>query len=180
MGRQKMGYTIALMLFMSGWMVMGKENTLTPRTVLQACECWESADDRALQVGKVILRFSENPMIHPLPSTIYTKRNNHIFFIPTGEISDEALRNFMAQVKNQEHKWYSISISCEKKPIAGIKVVFTYDPEKVSIEHKAFNTLGTEKGVMFRLYNKALVDFLKSKERSLLRVAMAKPLTMIA
>lgn len=180
MGRQKMGYCLVLVVIMSASNLIGLDNASTPRATLQTGECWAASDDTALQVGKVVLNFSENPMVHPLPSTIYTKKNDHVFFIPTADISDDQLRAITEVAKNNNNKWYSFSISREQKPIAGIKVVFTYDPEKVSLDHQLFNTLGTQKGVMFRLYNKSMVDALKIKERSLLRVAMLSPLTVMA
>jgi hypothetical protein len=181
MGRQKMGCCIVLMVIMSAGSLMGLESASLPRTTLQTCQYWAAPDDTALQVGKVVLNFSENPMVHPLPSTIYTKKNDHIFFIPTADVSDDQLRIIMEAVKKNNNPWYSLSISREEKPIAGIKVVFSYDADKVSIEHKLFDTLGTQKGVMFRLYNKAMIDAIKAKNHSsLLRVAMVKPLTVIA
>jgi hypothetical protein len=181
MGRQKMGYCIVLMVIMSACNLMSVENASAPRAMLQTCEYWAAPDENALQVGKVVLNFSENPMVHPLPSTLYTKKNAHIFFIPTADVSDDQLRTIMEAVKKNNNPWYSLSISREEKPIAGIKVVFTYDAEKVSIEHKLFDTLGTQKGVMFRLYNKPVIDAIKAKQNtSLLRIAMAKPLTVIA
>lgn len=180
MGRQKMGYCMVLMVIMSACTIIGVDDAPAPRTMLQTCEFWVNPDENGLQLGKVVMHFSENPMVNPLPSTLYTKKNDHIFFIPTADISDEQLRTIMETAKSNNNKWYSLSISREQKPIAGIKVVFSYDPALVSIDHRLFNTLGTEKGVMFRLYNKPMVDALKVKERSLLRVAMLKPLTVMA
>ena len=134
MGRQKMGYYIVLMMSISTSNLIGRDNGILPRTTLQSCDYWASPDDIALQVGKVVLQFSENPMVHPLPSTIYSKKNDHIFFIPA-DISHEKLRGIQDSVKKNNNKWFSISISLESKPIAGIKVVFTCDAEKVIIEH---------------------------------------------
>ncbi len=180
MGRQKMGNGIVLVMIMSACNLMSMENTSEPRTMLQTCKCWANPEDDALEVGGVIMQFSENPMVHELPSTIHTKKNDHVFFIPTANVEDDELRVITEIVKKNNNKWYSLSISREQKPIPGIKVVFNYDPAKVSMDYHMFNTLGTAKGVEFRLSNKSMVEALKVKERSLLRVAMFKPLTVVA
>lgn len=180
MGRQKMGYCVVLMLIMSACNIISVENSSSLKTVLEKCECWSNPDNVALQVGKVVMHFTENPMIHPLPSTIYSRKNDHIFFIPTADVSDNQLRAIMDALKKNNNQWYSLSISREKKPIAGIKVIFSYDPQKVSIDHTLFDTLGTQKGIVFRLYNKSVIDAIKIKQNSsLLRVAMLKPSTLI-
>jgi hypothetical protein len=151
------------------------------RAELEKCECWAASDDNSLEVGKVVLHFSDNPMINPLPSTIYTAKNDHIYFIAAADISRDQLRSVMEAVKKNNNKWYKLSLSVEKKPIPGIKLVFTYDPEKVSVTHLSFDTLGMQKGVSFRLYNKALINKLnKRRERPLLCIAQLAPFSVTA
>lgn len=179
MGRQKMGYCIVLAVSLSACNLVGVDNA-APKNMLEICKYWVNPDDTGLQLGTVIMHFSENPMVNPLPATKYTKKNDHIFFIPAADISNDQLRAITDLAKNNNNKWYSLSISREEKPIPGIKVVFNYDPAIVSMDYHLFNTLGTEKGVVFRLHNQAMVEALKKKQRSLLRVAMLKPFTVIA
>lgn len=165
--------------------ISGKKNTC----ILQSCDCWAAQDDISLEVGKVLLHFSDNPMVLPLPSTVQASRNNDIFFISDADISPDALQSLKEVAKRNSNKWYSISISHEKKPIhvqgakkliQGIKVVFTYDPEKIEIKYSPFDTLGMHKGVWFRLYNKAIVNQLKAKERTLLRLTQLTPFSVTA
>jgi hypothetical protein len=181
MKRQKMEYCRVLVMIMSVCNSIGVGNVSAPKTMLETCQYWCAPDENALQVGKVVLHFSENPMVHPLPSTIYSKKNDHIYFIPTADISDDQLRTITEVIKKNNNPWYSLSISREEKPIAGIKLIFSYDPQKVGIEHQLFDTLGTQKGITFRLYNKSVIEAIKAKQNSsLLRVTMLKPLSVIA
>jgi len=180
MGRIHREYCLVLVMILSMASVVSAQHALASRATLKTCECWAAPDETSLQVGKVVLHFSDNPMVHPLPSTIYTKKNDHIFFIPAADVSADQLRTILDVAKKNNNKWYSLSISLEQKPIAGIKIVFTCDPDKVSIEHRLFDILGTEKGVLFRLYNKSMINALRAKERSLLRIACLAPSNIMA
>jgi hypothetical protein len=185
-GNKKIGYCLVLMLGIGCVdLVFARDQGYAPSDktsacTLQTCECFAADDECSLEVGKVSLHFSNNPMVHPLPSTVYTAKNNHIFFIPAADVSPRELRVMMDMAKKNSNKWYSVSLSLEKKPMAGIKIVFTFDPEKVAMEHRSFDILGTQQGVSFRFYNKSMINALRLKERSLLRVTQITPFSVTA
>jgi hypothetical protein len=185
-GNKKIGYCLVLMLGIGCvGLVFARDQAYTPSNksavcTLQTCECVAAQDECSLELGKVSLHFSNNPMIQPLPSTSYTAKNSHIFFIPAADVSARELGAMMDVVKKNSNKWYSISLSLEKKPIVGIKVVFTFDPEVVAMEHQSFDILGTQQGVSFRFYNKSMINALRLKERSLLRVTQITPFSVTA
>lgn len=168
---KRMRHFLVLMLGIgSARLLLGENQARTPMNLLNGCECWSARNDALLEVGNVILRFSEYPVVSSLPSTAKNAQNHHIFFIPVSGVSSDEIRFLMQAASKNTNKWYSVSLSLEKKPTLGIKVVLTYDPEKVTMEHATFDTLGS-RGVSFRLYNKLMIDKLRSNERSLLRVA---------
>lgn len=147
--------------------------------ILNTCEYWSSKDDMSLEVGKVVLHFSEYPIVNSLPS-MARGTHQHVFFIPAAGVASNEVRFIMQAARQNNNQWYKVSFSFEKKPIPGIKVVLIYDPEKVIMEHASFDTLGMHKGVCFTLYNKAMLDVLRSNERSLLRVVQIAPRAVVA
>jgi len=179
MGREKIGYSIVLAMGLSIGTLVAENRASAPRPVLESLECSVAPDDAQLELGQVVLHFSENPTIQSLPSTINTNKNDHIFFIPAADFAEQLPAILKAETK-KNNKWYTLSVSHETKPIPGIKVVLSYDPEKVSMQHSTFNTLGTKKGISFRLYNQSMISMLKARERSLLRVTQLSPLCVTA
>lgn len=165
---KRMTYCKVLMLGVGYASLISAENQAR-MPILNTCEYWSSKDDMSLEVGRVVLHFSEYPIVNSLPST-KQGAHHHVFFIPAAGIKNNDMRFIMQAARQNNNKWYKISLSFEKKPIPGIKIVLIYDPEKVIMEHSAFDTLGLHKGVCFTLYNKSMLDALRSNERSLLRV----------
>lgn len=178
---KKFGYSMVLMLGVGAvGLIVARDQACSSHATLQTCECWTTKDESALELGKISLFFTENPMVQPLPSTVYTARNNHIFFIPAADASSSDLRVIAETFKKNNNKWYTVSLSLETKPIKGIKVVVTYDPSKVAMDYSVFDILGMQKGVLFRLYNKSMINELQVKERALLRLTQLKPLSIVA
>lgn len=160
-------YGVVLMVSISITnLIVSKNQASTP---CSSCECWVANDDVSLQVGSVTLHIPENVVVNSLPSTINRTQCNHTFFIPVTSVTASDVRSMMQVLSKNNSKWYTVSLSLEKKPVSGIKVVLTYDPATVMMEHGSFDTLGAQ-GVSFRLYNKSLIDKLRSNERSLLRI----------
>ena len=50
------------------------------------------------------------------------------------------------------------------RPVAGLKLTIGYDPEKIGYEYQSFQTMGMLRNVVFRFYNKELLETIKKKE----------------
>lgn len=167
-----MSLRVVLMLGVGGMSLMfAQDQARTPYALLETIEMKHSGKGDSLEIGKMILHFSHAPTINSLPSTTNKSKHHHIFFIPASDVSSDEVRFMMQALNRKKNDWFRISLTVEKKPVPGIKVVVECDPEKVLIEHDAFDTLGMHTGVTFTLYNKKMLDVLKTKQRSLLRLA---------
>src|SRR5438477_1426680 len=71
----------------------------------------------------------------------------------------------MIQHINQDQNAYGIKIEEISKPIRGIQIFIRFDPTKFSVSYKSFDSIGLEKGVVFRLYNKELLNKIETNNK---------------
>ncbi|HLW73186.1 MAG TPA: N-acetylmuramoyl-L-alanine amidase, partial [Candidatus Babeliales bacterium] len=76
---------------------------------------------------------------------------------------------------------YNITMTQVVKPTKGILLAFNVDPHKFSVSYEQFDSIGLQKGIVFRLYNKELLKRLEqANNQPVLRTLWHKGISRIA
>lgn len=123
-----------------------------------------------LELGKVVFYLSKNPDVTALKEETRQNKKVASFVLPDIALTP-ALNTMLTSLKKSNSVHYSVSVSPVKNPEPGLLVSITYDPEYVSIAHDTFLAIGMQKGLVFYLYNKKLLDSIQNKELPILKTA---------
>ncbi len=130
-----------------------------------------------VELGKLVLYSTKNPMIqvlsHDQASSIAGYKQS-VFLFPQATVSADEVQRISARLKQESKTPYHFTITSVQTPIPGVKVVFDYDPSKVSLSYDVFDSIQQQKGVEFRLYNQLILNRLKKNESCVLRTAHNK------
>jgi N-acetylmuramoyl-L-alanine amidase len=125
-----------------------------------------TSDDSYLERGNVSLYFSQDPRMK--------KIDMQSFFFPCVINSNEC--DTMIQRINNYQGSYSISIEKTTTPDVGIIISFHCDPKAITLSYEEFDSIRLQKGVVFHLYNKQVIDALqhRNNQQPLLRMLQHK------
>lgn len=135
---------------------------------------------QGMMTDKLVFYFTQDPICNRIP---YKEQQADVrvltFFMPLVRVGKEAQQTIAAlKAKNltaEQQSPYHIQFSHEKKPVQGIKLTITYNPEKVDCEYSKFDAISGFKGLTFSLYNKEVIQKLQHKEVPLLQYASYSP-----
>lgn len=146
------------------------------------------AQSNRIELGSLILYFSEKPVIHTLPQE-KNGANKVVFFIPQAEIKDPALRKIVTKLYKDESKISKGKLTNSDRgneppvfrvmfeevmyPVKGVKLTVLCNPDKVAYTYDTFDSISLSPGVAFTFYNRSALQHLASKsaDKGLLRVA---------
>jgi N-acetylmuramoyl-L-alanine amidase len=66
---------------------------------------------------------------------------------------------------------YTLNIENKKSPEAGLMITFKYPQDRCTITYKPIDSIQREKGLVFNIYNKSLVQNLKKQQMPVIRTA---------
>ncbi|MFI5332865.1 MAG: N-acetylmuramoyl-L-alanine amidase [Candidatus Babeliales bacterium] len=124
-----------------------------------------------IDLGKIVLYFTHDPIINRLPRA-HDDTHTMTFFFPVTKASDQA-RTTIEGINSHTSAFYRIQFEFVSKPIPGIKCTVVFDPERVDFSYATFDSIGLQKGLVFRFYNKGVIEQLNKKHTSILRTASA-------
>jgi N-acetylmuramoyl-L-alanine amidase len=84
------------------------------------------------------------------------------FFFPKVVINSGECESMIQRLHDYNDS-YSITIEELSVPTKGILIVFNFDDKKFALSCEQFDSIGLQKGVVFRLHNKELVKILEQK-----------------
>lgn len=84
------------------------------------------------------------------------------FFFPKVIINKGECETMIQRLRDHNDS-YSITIEEISSPTKGILIVFNFDDKKLALSHEQFDSIGLQKGVVFRLHNKELHKILEQK-----------------
>lgn len=120
-----------------------------------------------LELANIVFYFSHQPHVHVL--------KENVFFFPGATIGSNECQSMISRI-NREVNPYSIMIEQTSQPTQGIQVTFNINPLHVTIDHESFDSIGLQKGVVFRLYNKKVLQALQARrDEPIIKVLMHKP-----
>lgn len=134
----------------------------------------ESNATPLLELGKIVLSFSDEPVMDLLDSgasgsgALWKKT----FFFPLTEIATDECRQMLQTVaQNRAHSFYKISFENVEKPAKGLRFVVTYDHEKVGMTYAVLESSGPNKRLIITFYDKDQIKRIKNAQDSVLRTA---------
>ncbi|BDC34485.1 hypothetical protein Noda2021_04430 [Candidatus Dependentiae bacterium Noda2021] len=123
-----------------------------------------------LELGKVVFYLSNEPHVTALKEESRNNKKVASFVLPDIALTP-ALNQMLTSLKQSNSAHYSVNISPVKNPEQGLLLSITYDPNYVTIAHDSFVAIGMQKGLVFYLYNKKLLDTIQNKELPVLQTA---------
>jgi len=84
------------------------------------------------------------------------------FFLPGVMVrSDEC--KAMVKRATMNNDMYTVVVQEVKKPDVGLMIELCFDPKKITVSYDTFDSIGLQKGLVFRLHNKELLSQLEQK-----------------
>jgi N-acetylmuramoyl-L-alanine amidase len=135
-----------------------------------------------IELGSFVLYFEDRPIINSLPERIPETSKQHkdqnktkyTFFLPAVSVNDNACRAMITALNHQKTTNYEVRLQEVSKPIQGIKVIIAYDNNKVNFSYDYYESDGKQRGLIFRFFNKELLEKIGTKNPGLLRTALVK------
>ena len=124
----------------------------------------------------IVCYFSHDPICNQLPQKPANKKNTQVtFFLPKTAIVSSEAKEMLKKVQTSKMAHYSIIFNEVKTPIKGIKIVINYDPQFIGYEYQLFNAITGNKGIVFSLHNKNLLNKIKLSTDPIAQYAMNIP-----
>jgi len=105
-----------------------------------------------LERAAVSLYFSQDPQMQET-----THSGSCSFFFPHVAINAQECHDMIKRI-NEYRNDYTVNITPINK---GIQLVFNFDVHKCAISYERFDSIGLQKGIVFRLYNKDILQQLE-------------------
>ncbi len=125
-------------------------------------------NEKYLEKANISLYFSGDPQMQEITSN---QRNvsSLTFFFPGAVISQGEVESMVNRINSYKGD-YKAMITQVTKPTHGIMVRFDFDPNLYMVNCEQFDSIGLQKGFVFRLYNKGLLTKLeRAQDQPILR-----------
>lgn len=150
----------------------GYSDDMTRSITLNKVYHHKAPDEGYLEKANIVLYFSGNPRVKEIKNQINHRNNNasFIFFFPQATINRDECDS-MINALNDHQANYLVSISAITHQQSGVEIRFDFDPQKYLINCEHFDSIGLQKGFIFRLYNKEVLTKLEdTKNQPVLRM----------
>jgi len=131
----------------------------------------------SLEMGSVVLYCDQYPEIEHETLVMKNGHKQVRYFIPDVSV-DRAANPIIASFNRINMPSYSARIATDAKR-QGVMLTIEYDPNLIVVSYDMFQAITNDKGIIFRLYNHALLKALKAKEATMLKVSYAQPTVII-
>ena len=131
--------------------------------------------DKKMELGSFTFYFSNKPIVNLVPQKDRLVEQKKISFIfPKTKFQDHACKKMVKRVNDLESLDFRLQVKDVKIPIDGIQLLITYDPKKVTFVYDFFESIGEKQGVVFKFYNKLLIENIQNKYDTVLRTVLGK------
>jgi len=136
---------------------------------------------KKMELGTFRFYFSNKPIINLVPQKDAVVEQKKISFIfPKTKCKDRACKKMINKVNDLDSLDFNLQIKDVKTPIDGIQLLITYDPKKVTFVYDFFESVGAKQGVVFKFYNKSLVENIQNKYDTVLRTVLGKKKNLLS
>lgn len=115
-----------------------------------------------IERANVSCYFSGDVQMQEIKNKNHCDAQSCTFFFPKAVINKGECEAMIQRLKDHSDS-YTVTINEVCKPVQGIMLVFNFDGRKFAMSHEQFSSIGLQKGVVFRLYNKELLEKLEKK-----------------
>jgi len=136
-----------------------------------------SKNKMSVELGSVAFYFTKGPKVHLLSKhKTATGQSINTYFFPGVHIKNKNIKQMVDLVNASKghNQPYSIAIEVVEKNNPGIKFIVVYDANKINMAYDAFDSIGLKKGLIFRFFNKELLNKLKKQSTPVRRTAYNK------
>jgi len=163
------------------------ENFLIPLfVVISVLYAFNSFGNDTIQLNKIYHHTSDNPVhLEKANISLYFSGDPQVqeyngrcnaqscqFFFPKAVINQGECESMVQRLRDYNGS-YGVIIQEVTKPTRGLLLVFNFDPGKVALSYESFDSIGLQKGIVFRLYNKELINKLEqTHNKPVLRMLM--------
>lgn len=125
---------------------------------------------------KVVCYFTKDPIFNKLPQkTNGTEKKKTLetmnLFLPMTMLESQDAKGMLKKIQGTHKNNYSIEFNEVTKPIKGIKITITYNPEKIIYEYQLFDAITGNKGLVFTFHNKDVLSTLQQTTGQVLKYA---------
>lgn len=143
----------------------------------QICTEWPSkSTPSSIELGSLVCYFSTMPIINSLSKPQKNMlQENLVFFFPKTSIASSEAKNTIKKLHALDQAAYKIRFEEVQIPTQGLKLSVSFDPQKVSMKYDLFDSIGLQKGIVFRFFNQQVLKELNNKCcKPILNTACAK------
>jgi|SRR5579872_4245997 len=128
------------------------------------------AHPASLELGNLVLYFDREPAIQSLTKQQTAQEEKRVLFLPAIKVGDGEMRSLINGV-NQSKGPYTLDIKEVSKPSPGLLITIVFNPSKIGMSFEKFESIGLQKGIVFRFYNKELLDKIELSSKPILQTA---------
>jgi len=130
------------------------------------------ADVPFLELGKLILKFVQEPVIDPVACKQVSDHDDlceRSFFFPFTTVQEPDCAQMIKEIQEKQSPFYSISFSKVEKPTPGVILTVRYPHEKIGLTYTVVDTPGKQRRLIITFYNKAWVKKVDDAHAKILR-----------
>ena len=135
---------------------------------------------------QVVCYFDKEPICNFMPQTENQEhqRQKVIFFLPMTSLANAEAKQMMQKINGTKRNHYSIQVAEVTKPVKGVRIQISYDPDKITCDYASCDTITMQKGLVFSFHNKQMLNTIRDKTNFVLQYAannsqMNRPLVML-
>ena len=129
-----------------------------------------------LELGSIVLYCDKHPVIKKVADDKNGQRTQSRFIIENISVQPSA-QPMIEEFNHIAPELYSARLGITDKSC--VELIIEYDPMHIVLAYDQFEAITKDKGIIFRVYNNALLQSLKNKEPRLLQLSYAKPTIII-
>lgn len=130
-------------------------------------------DDQAISIekGNLIFYFEGDQRVDLLSIDKQADRESRTFFFPLVESKNKEVKQALHDLAAIANESYEIIIHEVEKPLKGIKLTIRFNPALIGMAYDAFDSVNLKKGIVFRFYDRSVIEHLRKSGGSVLTVA---------
>ena len=129
-----------------------------------------------IDIGRIVLLFSSqskavNYVLKRTKSSDYIK---DMYLFPFATMGGAECQKLVKNFNKAFHGDYTFNLRCITGKVPGLELKISYNPKKVSVEPRLFDTINSSRGFEFRFYNKGLIQQIGDRLSNSMRVSSLK------
>ncbi len=126
---------------------------------------------------KVVCYFAQDPICthHPrLSDQEKSDKKNVRFFLPLTHFASHQIKKLAQQVSQRPSKGYTMKFAQVERPMRGIQLDVSYDPNEIDFTYARFDAISAHKGLAFIFHHKSILQEIQRKSEGISRLACNK------